>query len=130
MSFGKKYTSRMFSNQHIASTIFRKAATYIRKYGWQVSGMSQDGKPRCSMGALESASKGVVWNKSLGSLMYQTLYKELNGETLTEFNHRVRNGESVAELFEKVAILLENNSYANIFKTTVAASRHRSDPPA
>ena len=96
------------TRNEIAAEIFQRAASYIRTYGWQVSGMSEDGKPRCSMGALESASPTVKWDEQLSSLMYNTLYHELGGETLTEFNHRVQNGESVAKLFEHVAHVLLN----------------------
>ena len=86
-----------------ASSIFLKAAEYIRKYGWQVSGMSEDGKPRCSMGALESVHPVAKWDRRLASLMYQTLYKQLNGISLTQFNYQFRSGEKVAELFENTA---------------------------
>ncbi|HKB88738.1 MAG TPA: hypothetical protein VKC53_03760 [Patescibacteria group bacterium] len=89
-----------------AARIFSKAAEYIRCYGWQESGMGVDGAPRCSMGALASANPEKIWNKKLGSLMYNTLYKELNGESLTEFNKRVKSGEKVARLFERVASML------------------------
>lgn len=86
-----------------AAQIFRNAAAYIRTYGWQVSGMSEHGLPRCSMGALESASNQKRWDPAMAKLMYSTLYDELNGQTLTEFNHRRRNGEAVAQLFDRVA---------------------------
>jgi hypothetical protein len=104
---GKKdYYKIMTSEQKLksqAANIFRGAASYIRFNGWQVTGMGTDGKPRCSMGALESATKREVWNKRLASIMYETLYEELNGLTLTEFNYKHQSGERVAELFEKVA---------------------------
>jgi hypothetical protein len=89
-----------------AGVIFRRAATYIRCYGWQVSGMSEDGLPRCSMGALASAYKAGVWNKKLAELMYQSLYQERDGLTLTEFNYTYRDGEMVAKLFDHVAARL------------------------
>lgn len=85
-----------------AATIFRRAASYIRTYGWQVSGMSEDGLPRCSMGALASAHKDEHWNKDLAEFMYKELYKELDGIGLTEFNYRHNSGEDVAKLFERV----------------------------
>ncbi len=97
-----------------ASNIFRKAAMYIRTYGWQVTGMSKYGLPRCSMGALASAHNDVIWNKELAEFMYEKLYEELDGLTLTEFNYKYRSGEKVAELFDKVAKNLTNrHDYAS-----------------
>jgi hypothetical protein len=89
-----------------AAQIFLKAAEYIRQHGWQVSGMSVHGQPRCSMGALESAHPKLRWEKDLSSLMYDTLYKELNGISLTQFNYKYKSGEKVAELFERTAASL------------------------
>ncbi len=86
-----------------AASIFGKAATYIRTYGWQVTGMSEHRQPRCSMGALASAHRAENWNKNLAKFMYEKLYDELGGLSLTEFNYKYRNGEKVAELFDKVA---------------------------
>jgi hypothetical protein len=78
-------------------------AEYIRKYGWQVSGMSANGKPWCSMGALKSAYSKPRWDKELAVLMYNTLYEELNGLSLTQFNYKHKNGEKVAKLYEQTA---------------------------
>lgn len=89
-----------------AATIFRKAAAYIRKYGWKVEGMSEDGKPRCTMGALASAYPKEKWEKDLSSLMYDSLNTELHGISLTEFNRKVPNGTAVAKLFERTAAYL------------------------
>jgi hypothetical protein len=86
-----------------AAQIFLNAAEYIHKYGWQVSGMSKNGKPRCSMGALESAHSKPRWDKELATLMHDTLYKELNGIPLTQFNYKYKNGEKVAQLYEQTA---------------------------
>jgi hypothetical protein len=86
-----------------AAQIFLKAAEYIRKYGWQVSGMSENGKERCSMGALASANPEKKWDKNLSELMYKTLYKELNGLSLTQFNYKYRDGEKVSQLYERTA---------------------------
>jgi hypothetical protein len=86
-----------------AATIFRKAAAYIRRYGWQQEGMGEDGLPRCSMGALDSAYPNVEWDKQLASVMYERLYEELNGLSLTQFNSKYKSGEKVAYLFEKTA---------------------------
>jgi hypothetical protein len=86
-----------------AVTIFKKAALYIRTYGWQVTGMGTYGLPRCSMGALASAHETKKWNINLSKLMYRKLYEELNGLTLTEFNYKHSNGDSVAVLYECVA---------------------------
>lgn len=86
--------------------IFLAAAKYIRQYGWQVSGMGTHGGPRCSMGALASANPEPRWDKELAVLMYRILYQKLKGESLTQFNKRVKNGESVAVLFEQVACSL------------------------
>jgi hypothetical protein len=86
-----------------AAEIFLEAASYIRKYGWQVCGMSEHGKPRCSMGALESAGSEKRWNKNVAALMYDTLYEELKGLSLTQFNYKYQNGEKVAQLFERSA---------------------------
>lgn len=86
-----------------AAQIFLRAAEYIRTYGWQESGMSKHGLPRCSMGALESAGHKKRWDKDLSELMYKTLYRELGGINLTEFNAKYKSGEKVARLFERTA---------------------------
>lgn len=86
-----------------AANIFLKAAAYIRRYGWQKEGMGQHGQPRCSMGALASAYPQQRWDKYLASLMYQTLYEELDGLSLTQYNYKFKNGEKVAQLYERVA---------------------------
>jgi hypothetical protein len=91
-----------------AADIFERAAVYIRRYGWQVTGMSRHGKSRCSMGALASAHPDEVWDESLAQLMYQELYDELNGIGLTEFNYAHNDGERVAQLFERVAVKLRH----------------------
>lgn len=90
-----------------AAKIFLYAASYIRKYGWQEKGMSMHGKPRCSMGAIESAGTNIKWDETLAKLMYETLYRQLNGITLTEFNKRAQDGNKVALLFEHTAIALK-----------------------
>jgi hypothetical protein len=86
-----------------ASQIFLSAAKYIRVYGWQVNGMGDHGKARCSMGALASANLEKKWDKSLAELMYAALYSELNGLSLTQFNYKYKDGEKVAQLFERTA---------------------------
>lgn len=86
-----------------AALIFVKAASYIRKYGWQKTGMGVHGQPRCSMGALASAHQAPKWDDSLSSLMYDSLYDELNGMSLTDFNYKFESGEKVAKLYERVA---------------------------
>lgn len=86
-----------------AADIFAKAAQYIRENGWQVEGMSRDGLPRCSMGALASACPVQRWDTKMAKLMYNNLYEELNGLNLTTFNHKHKDGEKVARLFESVA---------------------------
>lgn len=86
-----------------AANIFTKAAKYIRTYGWQETGMSMHGQPRCSMGALESAYPAKKWNGKMAKLMYEALYEELKGVSLTEFNHQSSNGLEVAKLFESTA---------------------------
>jgi hypothetical protein len=88
------------------ATIFRSAASYIRTYGWQKDGMGRHGQARCSMGALASAYPERKWDKNLAVLMYRTLYKELNGLSLTQFNYKYEDGEKVAQLFERVATKL------------------------
>jgi len=93
-----------------ATEIFLNAARYIRQYGWQEKGMSVDGQPRCSMGALASAHPKSKWNKKLASLMYQALYEELNGKTLTQFNYKFKDGNKVANLYEQVARSLTRQS--------------------
>ena len=90
-----------------AAAIFQQAAAYIRRYGWQVSGMSRHGMPRCSMGDLASANQQKKWDKQLAKLMYEKLYEELNGLRLTEFNYKHKDGEKVAELFDRVATRLQ-----------------------
>lgn len=87
-----------------ASDIFLKAAAYIRKYGWRVEGMSRHGQPRCSMGALASVGPSGKWDDNLSKLMYDKLYKELNGLSFTQFNHKFQNGEKVACLYENIAV--------------------------
>jgi hypothetical protein len=89
-----------------AAEIFLSAASYIKSYGWQTEGMSENGKPRCSMGALASAYPKEKWESNISSIMYETLYKELNGISLTEFNHRVNSGIEVSKLFEQTALSL------------------------
>jgi hypothetical protein len=89
-----------------AAEIFQKAASYIRKYGWQVEGMGQHGRPRCSMGALDSAYPKIEWDKNLAGRMYEVLYKELSGLSLTQFNSKYQSGEKVAQLFERAAAKL------------------------
>jgi len=91
----------------LAANIFLKAAGYIRKYGWQKSGMSVHGKPRCSMGALASAYQKEKWDDDLAYLMYKSLYDELDGISLTQFNEQVRSVLEVALLFERVASKLK-----------------------
>lgn len=92
-----------------AADIFLKTAAYIRKYGWQEKGMSEDKKPRCSMGALSSACQGRVLGPRVASLLYETLYEKLGGINLTQYNAQVKSGEEVAVLFEQTAKLLQNN---------------------
>lgn len=94
-----------------AANIFRQAAVYIRRYGWQKEGMGQDGLPRCSMGAIESAGPPrTEWDPQMSKLMYDSLYEQLEGLSLTRFNSKHQNGEAVAQLYEKVAARLEGNS--------------------
>lgn len=91
-----------------AAGIFLKAADYIRRYGWQKEGMGEDGAPRCSMGALESAGPPrSEWNEDLATLMYSALYAELNGLSLTQFNSQFSDGEKVAQLYEATARKLQ-----------------------
>lgn len=68
--------------------------------------MNIDGRPRCSMGALASAYPKRKWDDGLAELMYRSLHKELNGMSLTQFNHRYQNGEAVARLYERTAAQL------------------------
>lgn len=96
-----------------AKTIFLKAAEYIREYGWQEKGMGVYGAPRCSMGALASAFPHARWDPELAQLMYAQLQKELNGITLTDFNHMHQNGEEVARLFERTAKSFDSLSARN-----------------
>lgn len=86
-----------------AADIFVRAATYIRTYGWQKTGMGLYGQPRCSMGALASAHSDQKWDRNLSRLMYEELREELGGTSLTQFNYRYDDGEKVARLFETVA---------------------------
>lgn len=91
-----------------AAVIFRRAAAYIRRYGWQEKGMGLHGQPRCSMGALASAHHTSKWNDHLSALMYSALKTELHGLSLTQFNHRTGSGEAVARLFERTAAHLSS----------------------
>lgn len=88
-----------------ASQIFRQAANYIRMYGWQKDGMGTYGQPRCSMGAIASVYPAQA-SDELPKVMYEALYTELNGRTLTKFNQEFDDGEKVARLFEQVAARL------------------------
>jgi hypothetical protein len=90
-----------------ATVIFLSAAGYIRRYGWQREGMGEEGQARCSMGALASAYPKISWEKSLARLMYETLYRELNGLSLTQFNSKYQDGEKVAKLYERAAARLQ-----------------------
>ena len=87
----------------LAARIFLDAAQYIRQLGWRVEGMAHDGEPRCSMGALASAYPEEYWNETMSQLMYSYLYEELDGISLTQFNHKYEDGEKVAQLYERVA---------------------------
>lgn len=91
-----------------ASSVFKKAAAYIRRYGWQEKGMGMYGGPRCSVGALNSAKPGK-WDKDLADIMYKSLRAELKGLSLTQFNHKTQSGQAVARLFERTALKLTNN---------------------
>lgn len=91
-----------------AASIFVKAAQYIQTYGWQETGMSEHGKPRCSMGALTSAQPTPTLDDQLSTIMYEALYSELGGISLTEFNHQANSGLDVIELFTKTANRLNN----------------------
>jgi hypothetical protein len=87
-----------------AASIFFNAAAYIRENGWQKEGMGEEGAPRCSMGALETAGPSrAEWDENLSKLMYDSLYEELNGISLTSFNSKYQSGEKVAQLYESVA---------------------------
>ncbi|HEX5797697.1 MAG TPA: hypothetical protein VFX86_04900 [Candidatus Saccharimonadales bacterium] len=97
-----------------AAFIFSEAASYIRQYGWRVSGMNKHGMPRCSMGALASAHRDKIWDEELAKIMYEELYEELGGLSLTEFNYLHRDGEQVARLFDKVAKKLSQQSVQHI----------------
>ncbi|HYH36205.1 MAG TPA: hypothetical protein VD706_01765, partial [Candidatus Saccharimonadales bacterium] len=90
-----------------AARIFLDAAAYIHAYGWRRSGMGIHGQPRCSMGALASAHPHQTWDEALSVLMYEKLKEELDGISLTQFNHRY-GGEAVARLFERLAAKLQN----------------------
>ncbi len=86
-----------------AAKLFLKAAAYIRKYGWQEEGMGEEGFPRCSMGALASACPDEEWGKDLSGLVYNALYEELNGLSLTQYNHKFQDGERVVQLYKRAA---------------------------
>jgi hypothetical protein len=89
-----------------AANIFTNAAVYIRRYGWQKTGMGLYGQPRCSMGALASAYRKQKWDRELATLMYRELYKELDGISLTQFNYQHNDSEKVVHLFESIAAKL------------------------
>jgi hypothetical protein len=91
-----------------AAKILLKAAGYIRQYGWQEEGMGEQGGPRCSMGAIDSACPRGEWDSSVAALMYSSLNKELDGLSLTQFNHKFQSGEMVARLYERTARKLVN----------------------
>jgi hypothetical protein len=91
-----------------AAEIFKRAADYIRRFGWQKEGMGRPGRPRCSMGALDSAYPAVEWDKRLAKLMYESLYAELDGLSLTQFNFMYQSGEKVARLYERTAAKLSH----------------------
>lgn len=64
------------------------------------------------MGALASAHREKIWDKKLAELMYEELYEELGGLSLTDFNYLYNDGEKVACLFERVAANLAKSSAA------------------
>lgn len=66
------------------------------------------GQPRCSMGALASVYPDSSEEK-LPQLMYDKLYEELDGLSLTQYNHKFQSGEMVARLYERVARKLQTN---------------------
>jgi hypothetical protein len=92
------------------ASIFISAAAYIRRYGWQQKGMGIYGQSRCSMGALASAQPGK-WDEPVSELAFSALSQELHGISLTQFNHQVCDGESVAQLYERVAAKLIKNGH-------------------
>src|SRR5205809_218053 len=55
--------------------IFRKAAEYIREYGWQQEGIGVLGGPRCVLGALCVPTMGDLnWNgDNYGTLSHEVL---------------------------------------------------------
>lgn len=65
------------------------------------------------MGALASAHQEIAWNEDLAYIMYDSLYEELNGISLTTFNARSNSGEKVAHLYEKVASRLSHAHVAH-----------------
>jgi hypothetical protein len=95
-----------------AARIFLRAADYIRQYGWQEEGMGEYGRPRCSVGALDSAKPRGEWDPKVSELAYKTLNQELKGLSLTQYNHKVHDGEKVARLFERTARKLNKQVHA------------------
>ena len=93
-----------------AAKIFFSAADYIRQYGWRTSGMSTHGKPRCSMGALASAYPKSTWDIGLATTMHEALKGQLEGMTLTQFNYKFNDGNTVAQLYERTAAVLMKSS--------------------
>lgn len=91
-----------------AAGVLLKAAAYIRQYGWQEEGMGEQDGPRCSMGAIDSACPRGEWDDQVAKLMYSGLNKELDGLSLTGFNHKFQSGEKVARLYERTARSLIN----------------------
>lgn len=89
-----------------AAGILQRAAAYIRRYGWQEEGMGDYGAPRCSMGAIDSACPRGRWNDQVAELLYESLYCELDGLSLTQYNHKFQDGEKIAQLYERVATAL------------------------
>jgi hypothetical protein len=55
------------------------------------------------MGALASARVEQRWDPELSALMYEALGLELDGCSLTEFNHRAESSQDVVELFQRTA---------------------------
>lgn len=72
--------------------IFRLAIAHIQAHGWHHN----------SMDILLAVSGGQRWPQPMAVLMFSELSHALGDESLTQFDHRVSDPQTVIELFTKV----------------------------
>ena len=88
------------SSRQAGAIIFRSAAQYIKKHGWDHN----------SMNILLAATPGQKWPQPTAVLMFSELESALGGRTLTQFDSQVQDKDEVIVLFEAVADQLSQTS--------------------